>query len=434
MTNRLRETQEEAQNPDSGSVMNSSILVIGSGMAGMSAALEAAEAGYEVYLVEKDPSAGGRVARMHRYFPKLCPPSCGLELYFKRIRTNPRVRLFTMADVENVAGQAGDFQVTLKFRPRYVRDVCTTCGECVAVCPVERADDFNYGMGKTKAVYLPHDMAMPMTYAIDDSVCPGNECAKCVPACPYDAIDLAMEPRSETLSVGAIVLATGWQPYRAEALETLGFGKRANVITNVMMERLAAVDGPTGGRILRPSDGQEVQSVAFVQCAGSRDENHLPYCSAVCCMASLKQVTYFREQNPDVRASLFFMDVRAPGRYETFYQKVQQDEGVEVLFGKVARIEEEPGTGDLVVEADSSLTGEKIRRAVNLVVLATGMVPTNGLPGAAVNHDDYGFLLGNGSGDGIHVAGVAKRPMDVASSVRDGTAAALKAIRDLTRN
>jgi quinone-modifying oxidoreductase subunit QmoA len=411
-----------------------SILVIGSGMAGMAAALEAAEAGYDVCLLEKDASAGGRVARMHRFFPKLCPPICGLELYFKRIRTNPSIRLLTLAQVEKVTGQRGDLRVTVKLQPRYVRDSCTVCGECAAVCPVERPDDFNYGMGKTKAVYLPHSMAMPMTYVIDDAVCPGAECGLCVSACRYDAIDLAMQPQSLELEVGSIVVATGWQPYDAGALEELGFGKYGNVITNVMMERLAAVDGPSAGRIVRPTDGKEVESIAFVQCAGSRDENHLAYCSAVCCMASLKQATYVREQYPDARISIFFMDVRAPGRYEDFYQRVQQDEGVEVLFGKVARVEEDPATGDLMVEADSSVTGERLRRSVNMVVLATGMVPANGLSGLDLSRDAYGFAVVDGGGDGIHAAGVAKRPMDVAGSVRDGTAAALKAIQDLTRD
>jgi quinone-modifying oxidoreductase subunit QmoA len=415
-------------------MMNTSILVIGSGMAGMSAAMEASEAGYDVYLVEKEAGAGGRVGRMHRFFPKLCPPICGLELYFKRIRTNPRIRLITLAQVEKVTGQPGDFRVTLNLQPRYVKDSCTACGECVAVCPVERQDDFNYGMGKTKAVYLPGPMAMPMIYAIDGKACPGAECARCVSACRYDAIDLAMQPQSAELHVGSIVVATGWQPYDAEALDNLGFGKYGNVVTNVMMERLAAVDGPTGGRILRPTDGKEVESVAFVQCAGSRDENHLAYCSAVCCLASLKQATYVREQYPNSRVSIFFMDVRAPGRYEDFYQRVQKDEAVEVIFGKVARIDEDSATGDLTVEADSSLTSERVRRSVDLVVLATGMVPADGLPAVDLTRDAYGFAVDDGRGSGVHPAGVAKRPMDVASSVRDGTAAALKAIQDLTRN
>ena len=412
------------------------ILVVGGGMAGLSAALEAAEAGYDTFLVEKEPFLGGRVSRMHRFFPKLCPPTCGLELYFRRIKSNPRVKYFTQARIEQVTGQRGDFTVTLSISPRYVlAERCTACGECTRVCPVERPDDFNYGMGRTKAIYLPHPMALPAKYVIDRGACRKTECAECVNACRYGAIDLAMAPKTLQLRVGSIVVATGWQPYDATQLTNLGFGKYANVITNVMMERLAAVDGPTRGRILRPGDGKEVNSVAFVQCAGSRDDNHLAYCSAVCCMASLKQATYLREQCPDAQVYVFYMDMRTPGRYEDFYRKVDADERVQFVRGKVAKIEQDPPTGDLTVEVDDTMRDGKIRTTVNMVVLATGMVPPDGktsLPGIELGCDQYGFGLDGGARSmGIHVAGVAKRPMDVASSVRDGTGAALRAIQDV---
>jgi len=410
------------------------ILVVGSGMAGLSATLEAAEAGYGVFLLEKEPFLGGRVARMHRFFPKLCPPICGLELYFRRIKNSPRVRFFTQARVRQVMGQRGDFTVDVTLAPRFVStENCTACGECVDVCPSWRSDDFNYGMGKTKAIYLPHLMAMPQKYVIDRGACADAECARCAAACRYGAVDLAMRPRELRLRVASIVLATGWQPYDATRLTALGFGRYPNVITNVMMERLAAADGPTGGRILRPGDGKEVESIAFVQCAGSRDENHLPYCSAVCCMASLKQVTYVRERYPSTQVYLFYMDVRAPGRYEDFYRKVKGDPGVSVIRGKVAKIEQDGGTGDLTIQADDTMYGAKIRKRVNMVVLATGTVPYNGeavLPGVSLACDSYGFVVPGGV-EGIHPAGVAKRPMDVSSSVRDGTSAALQAILDL---
>mgnify|MGYP005842673045 CR=1 FL=1 len=410
------------------------ILVIGGGMAGMSAALEAAEAGYGAILIEREAFLGGRVARMHRFFPKLCPPSCGLELYFRRIKTNPRVSFYTQAQVKQVAGRAGDFTVTVETSPRkVVEEKCTACGECVKVCPVERNDDFNYGVGKTKAIYLPHVMAMPPKYVIDWQACRGAACGECVKACPYGAIDLDMKPETHQFRVGAIVMATGWQPYDATKLVNWGFGRFPNVVTNVMFERLAAVDGPTQGRILRPGDGKEIRSIAFVQCAGSRDENYLPYCSAVCCMASLKQVTYVREQYPEAQVHMFFMDVRSPGRYEDFYRKVANDPLVKVVRGKVAKIEQDSSSGDLLIEADDTIYGGKLRARVEMAVLATGTVPTDGksaLPGLDLAHDQYGFLLADGV-PGIHPAGVAKRPMDVSGSVRDGVGAALLAIQGL---
>ncbi|AGK62068.1 putative adenylylsulfate reductase-associated electron transfer protein QmoA [Archaeoglobus sulfaticallidus PM70-1] len=409
--------------------LSGNILVIGGGIAGLSAALEASEAGYDVYVVERNPYLGGRVAQLYKYFPKLCPPYCGLEILFRRIRTNPKIKFLTMSEVVDVSGSPGNFDVTVRIKPRYV-DIskCTACGECAKVCPVERDNDFNYGMDKTKAIYLPHDLAFPMKYVIDDSVCKKDECAKCVSACKYDAIDFSMEEKTINIKAESIIVATGWKPYDATKLTNLGFGKYPNVITNVMMERLASYNGPTKGKIVRPSDGKEPNTIAFVQCAGSRDENHLPYCSAICCLASMKQATYIREQYPDAKVYIFYIDIRAPGRFEDFYATVSEDENIVFVKGKVAKIEEGEN-GNLIVVAENTLTGEKTRTEVEMVVLATGMQPELSgvnLPIKELKLDSYGFAL---SSPGIYVAGVAKKPSDVATAVEESTAAALKGIQ-----
>jgi len=407
------------------------ILVVGGGISGISTTLEAAEVGYEVFLVEKEPYVGGRVARFEQYFPKLCPPYCGLEINFRRIRRNPDIRVFTMAEVEKVTGSPGAYEVTIKQRPRYVNDNCTSCGKCVEACPVERPDDFNYGMKKTKAIYDPHELAFPPMYVIDDAVCEGSDCGKCVEACPYHAINLEEKAHSFKIDAGAIVLATGWEPYDAGKIDNLGFGVHKNVITNVMMERLAAPNGPTGGKILRPGDGKEVRKVAFAQCAGSRDENHLPYCSAVCCLASLKQSTYIRERIPDAEVTIFYIDLRARGRYENLLLKVQEDEKTSLQKGKVAKIEEDSATGDLLVTAEDTLTGNKITKQVDMVVLATGIVPTSVPSGvfADLKYDEYGFALPEFDSGGIFAAGCSKKPTDVSTCVQDATGSALKAIQ-----
>ena len=408
-----------------------SILVIGGGISGITAATEAAEVGYDVFLIESDPFLGGRVIRSNQYFPKLCPPTCGLEINLKRIRANPRIRIFTMAEVENISGKEGDFKVTVKIAPRMVNDNCTACNQCAEVCPVERPNDLNFGMDRTKAIYLPHHMAFPMKYVIDSAVCPGSECAKCVAACQYDAIDLAMPEQKLNIKAGSVIVATGWKPYDAAKIETLGFGKYANVITNVMMERLAVSDGPTNGQIVRPSDGKEISSIAFVQCAGSRDKNHLPYCSAVCCLASLKQTTYVKERYPEAKVFIFYMDIRAFGTLEDFYLRVQGYDGVSLVRGKVASIREDPETKDLIVEVEDTLAGQKVSEKVGMVVLATGVVPSivgNGIP-AEIAFDDYGFI--SSGQPGIYAAGCARMPADVSTSVQNATSAALKAIQSV---
>ncbi len=325
--------------------------------------------------------------------------------------------------------------MTLKFKPRFVNDNCTGCNKCAEVCPVERPNDFNYGLDKNKAAYLPHDMAFPLKYVIDGSVCLGKSCAKCVEACAYQAIDLEMPAETKTLEVGAIVWAAGWNPYDAAKLENYGFGLYPNVITNVMMERLCAERGPTQGRILRPSDQKEAEKIAFIQCAGSRDENHLAYCSGICCLASLKQATYVREKNPNAQAFIYFIDIRAQGKLEDFYVKVKQDEKLSLVKSKIALITEDPATHNLVLEGEDTMSGERVRETVDLVVLATGMEPATAtvkVP-AEVAYDDYGFITSDQAQLGIYGAGCIKRPADVAGVVQDATGAALRAIQSVVR-
>lgn len=413
-----------------------SILVVGGGISGLTTALEAAETGYEAYLIEKTPSMGGRVAQLNQYFPKLCPPTCGLEINYQRIRKNQKVKYLTLSEVESISGTPGNYEVTVKVNPRYVNENCTNCGACTEVCPVERPNDYNFGIDTTKAIYLPHQMAFPMRYVIDGKACKGADCGKCVEACKYNAIELDMQPETITLKVGSIVFATGWNPYDPTRLGNLGYGAATNVITNMMMERYAAKNGPTGGKIVRPSDGQAPQSVAFVQCAGSRDENHLSYCSYICCMASFKQATYIREQYPDAKIYIYYIDLRAPGRYEKFLKKVESDENIHFIKGKVARIVEDPDTGDVIVEAEDIINGgKKIRQNVSMAVLATGMQPStaeNKLP-VDLKYDENGLILDEADGSGIYATGCARRPVDVTTSVKDATGAALKAIQTMVR-
>ena len=289
------------------------LLVIGGGIAGLTAALDAAEAGLDVILIEKSAYLGGRVAGFHNYFPKLCPPSCGLEINFRRLRNNPRITVLTLAELEKLEGSPGQYDAVVKIAPRYVSAACTLCGDCMDVCRSEIADPLEFGLTRTKAVHARRLAAFPTTYVVDRTAC-ADGCHACVDACKFGAINLAQGIEHKTFRVGSVIVATGWKPYDAAKLDNLGYSKSANVVTNVMLERLAATDGPTGGKLLRPSDGKAPKSVAFVQCAGSRDQNHLPYCSAVCCLASLKQTTYVRKLYPEAKITIFYIDVRTPGQ------------------------------------------------------------------------------------------------------------------------
>jgi quinone-modifying oxidoreductase subunit QmoA len=414
---------------------NPAILVAGGGITGLSAAVEAAEAGFPVILVERGPSLGGRVARMNKYFPKLCPPQCGLEINFRRIRNNPLIRVMTMSEVEKIQGEAGDFTVSIRVSPRYVNEKCTGCAKCSDAAHTEIPDQFDYGLSTVKAAYLPHEFAFPMRFVIAAEIIGTPEAEAVKAACEYGAVDLDMAPQNEEVRVGAIIWATGWSPFDTSSISYYGAGKHRNVISNVVMERLASANGPTGGVISRPSDGKPVKKIAFIQCAGSRDENNLPYCSSVCCLASLKQATYLLDQDQDAEVSIFYIDIRAAGRLEGFFDKVRQDERVRLIKGKAGEITEDPETGMVTVQAEDQATGKILKDEFDLVVLAAGMVPSTAedrIP-AQVSYDEYGFVVPGGNTPGIIGAGCVRRPADVASSVQDATGAVLRAIQACRR-
>jgi quinone-modifying oxidoreductase subunit QmoA len=415
---------------------NKKVLVVGGGISGLTAAIEVAEAGIETVLIEKNPYLGGRVAQINKYFWKLCPPNCGLEIQFKRIKNNPGITFYTLAEVEDIKGEEGNFDVTVKLNPRYVNDKCVGCDACAQACPSYKDNEFNFGMDKTKAAYLPFEQAFPFQYVIDNKHC-SKDCMKaCLEACKYNAIDLDMKPEKINLKVGAVVLATGWNPYDMSKLDILGSGTIKNVITNMMMERLASTDGPTKGKIVRPSDGKEIKNIAFVQCAGSRDENHLPYCSYICCLASLKHAMYVREQYPDAKIQIFYIDIRTPGLYENrFYWKIKDDPKVTFTKGKVAGITEEPGTNDVIVEVEDIYAGSKIKAKFDMVILATGMeISTKGSKvGIDIPYTPDGLVDDAVLKKGVYAVGTMKSPADVARSVQDATGAAIKSIQSVNR-
>jgi quinone-modifying oxidoreductase subunit QmoA len=411
------------------------ILVVGGGISGMTAALEAAECGKQVILIEKLPTLGGRTALLYRYFPKLCHPTCGMEINLRRLKGNRNVRVLTMAEVTGIAGKRGDYTVTVRVSPRYVNESCTACGDCSRAVEATIPNPYNYGLDRIKAAYLPHAMAYPERYVLDPSLVGTPEADKAKAACKAGAIDLGMKEETLQIQAGAVIWATGWEPYDAARIQPYGYDRYANVITSLEFERLADPHGPTGGKILRPSDGKEARDVAFIQCAGSRDENHLRHCSRICCMASLKHTQYLHEAwGDEAKSTVYYIDIRAIDRFEDFYKKVQADKTVTFVKSKPALVAEDGKTGDPIVHGVDTEGYHRYAQRHDLVVLAIGMAPSvrgADIP-AEVIEDSSGFLE-SAPAAGIIGAGCAAGALDVNRAVQSATAASLRAIQVINK-
>jgi len=420
-------------------------LVIGGGIAGIQAALDVANAGFEVILVEKSPTIGGRMAQLAETFPTLDCAQCILTPKMSEVSRHPNIRLYTLSEVVEVSGYVGNFKVKIKKKPRYVDiEACNLCGECEEVCPALILDDgYNRELAVRKAIYMPFPQAVPSAYVIDMENCKGVACSKCVEVCDQDAINLYEKEEIIEFDVGAIIVATGFDLLPKEKIGEYGYGRYEDVVDSLQFERILSATGPTGGEIKRHSDGKVPKKIAFVQCAGSRDKNYLPYCSGICCMYTAKHALLYKHLVPDGDAYIFYIDIRAFSKgYEEFIKRVQEECGVKYVRGKVSKIYKD---GDsLVVRAVDTITGEIFKEKFDMVVLAMGIVP-NAKEVAEVLRipvDENGFLqevhpklrpVETPMG-GIFICGVAQGPKDIQTSVAQASGAASKAIEILSKD
>ncbi|MFX0144192.1 MAG: NAD(P)-binding protein, partial [Candidatus Hodarchaeota archaeon] len=414
--------------------MEGSVLVIGGGIAGIQTSLDLTELGFKVYLVEKTPSIGGRMAQLDKTFPTNDCSLCILAPKMVEVFRNPNIELMTYHEVQKVSGKPGNFTVSVLKKPRFVDETkCKGCGDCATKCPkIEVPNYFDMNLGNRKSIYIPFPQAVPPVYLIDPNLClklTKGVCGVCEKVCKAEAINYEQKPQEIELNVGAIVVATGFDMYGEELSSRWGYNYE-NVVNALEYERMLSASGPYGGHILRPSDKQEPEKIAFIQCAGSRDFHEgIPYCSSVCCMYTAKEAIITKEHSENSSCYIFRHDIRAFGKnFYEFTQRAQEEYGVKYFQTKVSKIIEDPEANDLIIHYEDLQTGEFKDFKANLVVLATPLVPSNGTRELAetlnIELDEYNFFKEKNyydksisSRDGIFLTGFCQGPMDIPETV-----------------
>jgi heterodisulfide reductase subunit A len=414
-----------------------SVLVLGGGVAGIQAAIDLAQMGFSVHLVERSPSIGGRMAQLDKTFPTNDCAICILAPKMIECAGHPNVDLLTYSEVVAVAGEEGAFTVTVKKHPRYVDpDRCTACGDCTAKCPWKVPDEFDAGLGKRRAIYLPFPQAVPRKMTIDPEHCvflqdpSKNRCRLCETVCQAGAINWEDKEEILELSVGAIVVATGFDPYDPSGLEEYAYGRVANVITGLQYERLVSASGPTGGELRRPSDDAHPKKLAFIQCVGSRDVGSNAFCSSVCCMFATKEAILAHEHDPEAGSFIFYTDLRAGGkRFQEYVARAQQEYRVTYIRGRPGVIGETPDTKNPIVRYEDTHAREVKEMEVDLVILCQALVPRRGQAELArvlgIELDEHGFVRAPQplSGPvattrpGVFACGYCRGPADIPESV-----------------